>query len=160
MFTWKRSHHISILSQRSPAKKRGKGYMATIPFQIYGIDLFQKLELSYQAYRSSAEILEGITQTYKFRQFFLCLVFLSPTRECFRTAGEGRGYFINSSLPLLPASQTLRHQSGDYCRELTSAHMQQPESNREPLLSERKSLTTKLRALAMFEFSLVSSPRF
>ena len=39
-----------------------------------------------------------------------------------RTAGEGRGHFFNSSLPLPPASQTLRHYPGDYCRELTSAH--------------------------------------
>ena len=64
-----------------------------------------------------------------------------------RTAGEEGGHFFNSSLPLLPASQTLRHQPGDYCRELTSAHNQQPNSKQEPLVSERKSLTTKLRAL-------------
>ena len=32
---------------------------------------------------------------------------------------------INSSLPLSPASQTLRHESGDYCRKLTSAHTAQ-----------------------------------
>ena len=65
----------------------------------------------------------------------------------FFNSGEGGGHFFNSSLPLPPASQTLRHQPGDYCRELTSAHSQQPDSNREPLVSERKSLTTKLRAL-------------
>ena len=59
----------------------------------------------------------------------------------------GRGHFFNSSLPLQPASQTLRHQLGDYCTELTSAHSQQPDSNREPLVSERKSLPTKLRTL-------------
>ena len=35
----------------------------------------------------------------------------------------------------------------DYCRERTSAHRLQPDSNREPLVSESKSLTTKLRAL-------------
>ena len=29
---------------------------------------------------------------------------------------------LNSSLPLTPASQTLRHQPGDYCRELNYAH--------------------------------------
>ena len=58
---------------------------------------------------------------------------------------EGGGHFFNSSLPLPSASQTLRHQPGDYCRELTSAHSQQPGSNQEPLVSEWKSLTTKLR---------------
>ena len=33
------------------------------------------------------------------------------------------------------------------CRELTSAHSQEPDSNRELLISKRKSLTTKLRTL-------------
>ena len=36
----------------------------------------------------------------------------------------------------------------DYCRELTSAHSLQPDSNREPLVSECKSLSTRLRALS------------
>ena len=36
--------------------------------------------------------------------------------------GKGGGHFFNSSLPLPPASQTLRHWPGDYCWELTSAH--------------------------------------
>ena len=39
-----------------------------------------------------------------------------------RTAGEERGHFLNSSLPLRSASQTLRHQLDDYCKELISAH--------------------------------------
>ena len=59
--------------------------------------------------------------------------------------GRG-GYLDNSSLPLPPASQTLRNKPGNYCRELTSAHSSQPDSNREPVVSERMSLTTKLRA--------------
>ena len=45
------------------------------------------------------------------------------------TAGKGGGYFFNSSLPLPPTSQTIRHQSGDYCSELTSAYSQQPDLN-------------------------------
>ena len=73
--------------------------------------------------------------------------FLSRTLMNHRTAGEGGAHFINSSLPFPPASQTLRHQPCDYCRELTSVHNPQPDSNREPLVSERKSLTTKLLAL-------------
>ena len=41
--------------------------------------------------------------------FFFNLGFLSrPFTNC-RTAGEGRGYLFNFSLPLPPASQTLRH---------------------------------------------------
>ena len=77
--------------------------------------------------------------------FFFYLGFLSRRFTNHRTAGEGGGHFFNSSLPLPPASQTLRHQPGDYCRELTSTHSQQSGSSREPLVSERKSLTTKLR---------------
>ena len=71
--------------------------------------------------------------------FFFYLGFVSRTFTMYRTAGD-------SLLPLPPASQTFRHQPGDYCRELTSIHSLQPDSNREPLVSERKSLTSKLRA--------------
>ena len=81
--------------------------------------------------------------------FFFYFGFLSRTFTIHETAGEGGGYLFNSSLPLPPASQTLRHQPGDYCRELTSANSWQPDSNREPLVSERKLLTTKLRALCL-----------
>ena len=59
------------------------------------------------------------------------------------------GYLFNSSLPLPPASRTLRHWPGDCYRGHTTAHSYQPDSNREPLVSKRKSLTTKLRALEM-----------
>ena len=41
--------------------------------------------------------------------FFFYLGFLSRPFTNHRTAGEGGGHFFNSSLPLLPASQTLRH---------------------------------------------------
>ena len=34
--------------------------------------------------------------------------FLSPAFTIHRTVGEGGGYFFNSYVPLLPASQTLR----------------------------------------------------
>ena len=78
--------------------------------------------------------------------FFFYLGFLSRTFSNHRTAGEVGGHFFNFSLPLPPASRALRHQPGDYCRKLTSAHSQQPDSNGEPLVSKRKSLTTKLRA--------------
>ena len=64
-----------------------------------------------------------------------------------RTAWKGGGYLFKSSSPLPTTTQARRHQPGNYCRELTSAHSQQPDSNQEPLISERKSLTTKLHAL-------------
>ena len=41
--------------------------------------------------------------------FFFYLGFLSRTFTIHRTAGEGGGYFFNSSLPLPAASQALRH---------------------------------------------------
>ena len=40
---------------------------------------------------------------------FFYLGFLSRTFTIHRAAGEGGGYYFNSSLPLPPASQTLRH---------------------------------------------------
>ena len=73
--------------------------------------------------------------------FFFYLGFLSRTFTNRRTAVKGAWHFLNSSLPLTSSSQTLRHQPGDYCREINSGHSQQPESNREPLVSERKSLS-------------------
>ena len=64
-----------------------------------------------------------------------------------RTAGERRGYLFKSPLLLPPTSQALSYWPGDNCRELTSPHNYQLDSNRESLVSDRKSLTTKLRAL-------------
>ena len=51
---------------------------------------------------------------------FFYLDFFSQPFTNHRTAGEGREHFLNSSLPLPPALQILRHYPGDYCRELTS----------------------------------------
>ena len=93
--------------------------------------------------------------------FFFCLGFLSGKFTKHGTAGEGGGDFFNSSLPLPPAPQTLRHQPGDCCRELTSTYSWQPDWNREALVSECKSLTTKLRALIIivdaFNYSVARS---
>ena len=58
----------------------------------------------------------------KYSIFLFYSGFLSRTFTNHRTAGEGRGHFINSSLPFQPALQTLRHQPEDYCRDFTSAH--------------------------------------
>ena len=82
----------------------------------------------------------------------ICLIFLfslsllSRTFTNHRTAGEGGGYFYNS-LPLSPNSQTLRHHLSNFCKDLTSTHSWWWHSNREPYFSERKLLTTKLRAI-------------
>ena len=82
---------------------------------------------------------------FHMKWFFFYLGFPSQPFTNHKTAGERGGHFFNPSLPLPPASQTLGHYPGDYCRELTSVHRQQLESYSEPLISERKSLTTKLR---------------
>ena len=84
--------------------------------------------------------------------FFSVWVSLSRPFTNHGTAGKGGGHLLNSSLPLPAVSQTLRHWPGDYCRELTSTHSQQLNSNRKPLISERKLLTTKLWALIFFNF--------
>ena len=53
--------------------------------------------------------------------FCFYLGFLSRTFTNHRSAGEGGGHFFNSSLPLPPTPQALRHQPANYCRQLTSA---------------------------------------
>ena len=60
---------------------------------------------------------------------------LPPTER-----GEWGGHFINSSLPLPSALETLRHLPGTYRRQLTSAHSHQLDLNLEPLVSKCKSL--------------------
>ena len=96
-----------------------------------------------------------ITNIIQYRPFFYVkllhffFLFLSgfsfttihESRDC---RGRGRA-FLNSSLPHSPASQTVRNQAGDYCRELTCAYRLQPDSNRKPLVTKHQSLTTKLR---------------
>ena len=62
------------------------------------------------------------------------LGFPSQIFSIHRTAKEGGRYLFNSSVPLPPASQTLRHQPGGYCRKRTSADSQQPNANREPYM--------------------------
>ena len=73
--------------------------------------------------------------------FFFHLGILSQPFTNHRTAGEEGGHFFNSSLPLPPTLQTLRHQPDDYCRELTYAH------SSSWTRAGRKSLTNKVRAL-------------
>ena len=54
----------------------------------------------------------SLTSLYSYTcedQFFFCLGFLSRAFMIHKTAGEGGGCLFNSSLPLPPASQILRH---------------------------------------------------
>ena len=48
--------------------------------------------------------------------FYLVVLYRTFTIQ--RTGGKGERYFLNSSLPLSPALQTLRHWLDDYCRKL------------------------------------------
>ena len=75
------------------------------------------------------------------RSFFIWVFFHNHESQDCR---KGGGHFFNSSLPIPPTSQRLRHQLGNYCREFISAHRQQPDLNRESLVSGCKLLTTKL----------------
>ena len=70
---------------------------------------------------------------------FFYLGFLSRTFIIHRTPGEEEGYLFNSSPPLPLASQTVRHQRGDYCVKLSPVHSQQADSNQ-----QRKSTATQL----------------
>ena len=79
--------------------------------------------------------------------FFSIRVFFHEHPRFTGQQGKGEVIYFSSSLPLPPASQALRHKSGDYCGEHTSARSWQRGSNREPLVSELKSITTELRAL-------------
>ena len=64
--------------------------------------------LGREAVKISALRSKNLLDKYDFF-FFPYLGFLSRTFTIHRTAGEGGGYLFNSSLPLPPASQTLRH---------------------------------------------------
>ena len=85
--------------------------------------------------------------------FFSMCVFFHEHSPITELQGKGEGI---SLIPLYHFHRLHRHfdiKPGDYCRELTSAHSQQPDSNQEPLVSKRKSLTTKLRALKPYLYT-------
>ena len=95
---------------------------------------------------------------YIFYIFFnIYLGFLLRTFTNHQTTGEGGGHVFNSSLPLPPNSQTIRHQQGNYFRQLTSTHSQQPDPSRELLVSERKWLTTKLEGWGSIYFTMLNA---
>ena len=81
------------------------------------------------------------------KPFFFVSGFFSQTFTKHKTVEEWGGHFFNSSLLLPPTSQTVRHQPGIYCTELTSAHRYQADWKRDPFVSGRKSLIAKLRTL-------------
>ena len=59
------------------------------------------------------ENLMNIALSFSSSYFFYLFLFFSNAFTIHRTSGEGGVYQFNSSLPLLPASQTRRHKPGD-----------------------------------------------
>ena len=83
--------------------------------------------------------------------FFSYLGFLSQILTNDRTVGEGGGYLFNSSLPL--GLQTIIHWQDVYWIKLTSVHSWQQDSNRKPLVSERKSVTIRVHKKQISQFT-------
>ena len=78
--------------------------------------------------------------TYQIDFFSIWVFFHNHSRF---TGQQGKAETITLTL-LYHFHPFHRHfQPDDYCRELTTAHSQQPNSNRKALVSESKSLTTK-----------------
>ena len=89
-------NYLAVISSYGQDKQRdAKNFMLRL--SGIGVCLGEQIHLPRQ---SSAD-------TFFF--FFFYLGFLSRTFTNHRTAEEGGGHFFNSSLPLPPASQTIRH---------------------------------------------------
>ena len=71
--------------------------------------------------RQKVALFVNIVASFAWEKIFFYLDFLSGTFTIHRKPEKGGGYLFNSSLPLPPASQTLRQQPVGFCRELTSA---------------------------------------
>lgn len=100
---------------------------------------------SFGTLKVSPWIIHGL-----FFYLFFYLGFFSRTFIIHGTAGEEGEHLFNSFLPLLPASQTLRHYLGNYCRELNFAHSYQLESNREPVRRSPSFCTTTNQSFSKF----------
>ena len=98
--------------------------------------LFQPISL----YQRRQKIISLGTIEFFFLSGF-CFTNIHEPQNC---KGRGRAFHQLLTTTSTCFTYTLRHQPGNYCRELTSGHSQQPDSKREPLVSECKSLTTKL----------------
>ena len=80
---------------------------------------------------------------------FFYVGFLSPIFPIHRTAGEGGGYLFNFSLPLPPASETLRHISRAITADSSPLHVASsrtrtgnfwfPSASRQPLSNTKLS---------------------
>ena len=92
---------------------------------IVSILIFNFIEFIILLYTFFSNFFYSIQRIYDLPDFFfLCGFSFTNIHESQDCRGRGRHLF-NSSLPLPPASRTLRHYPGDCCRELTSAHSEQ-----------------------------------
>ena len=96
----------------------------------------------------------------KIENFFFYLGFLSRTFTIRRTQVDRRDNKSSSLSPLYLFHALHRLLPCDYCRELTAPHSQQPSSSWEPLISERKSPTTKLCTKNQFVAQFWKQQRF
>ena len=113
---------------------------------LFSINTTSESIFFFRVFSKDGILKNNYTKMHKQYSFFY-LDFISRTFTIHRAARDRGGHCFKSSLPLLPASLTLRHQSGNFCKELTYSHTGLSNSNREFLVSKRKSLTTKLRDL-------------
>ena len=118
---------------------------------IFTLHLLMALFSSFQNQLSSVCAVLKIPKTFScsLRLFFFYVGFLSHTFTNHRTVGKEKGISFTPDYHLHPFHRHLDISWGDYCRELTSAHSHQPDSNRKPLVFKRKSLTTKLSSLRL-----------
>ena len=78
-------------------------------YDIWYLERSRKLSTSLLKTLTPIYFRRIISKVCKWDFFFFYLGFLSGTFTIHRTAGERGGHLFNSSLPLPPASQTLRH---------------------------------------------------
>ena len=94
----------------------------TITMDLHAITALVKI-WSFPITISSVNVAKSAVSWRFDHIFFSSWVFLHEhSLFIHRTAGKWGRYLVNSSLPLPPASQALRHERGDYCRGLTSTH--------------------------------------
>ena len=78
-----------------------------------------------------------------FFTFFSIWVFFHNDSRITGLQGNAEGISLTPHYHVHSLHRHLDIKPGDYCRELTSAHRKLPDSNREPLVSKRKSLATR-----------------
>ena len=103
----KKSVRDNIPLKLSDLKTANKSIKKTISIKFLGAMIDEKIIWEDHIYTIEKKLAKNLGLLYIY--IYIYLGFLSRIFTNHRTAGEGEGHFFNSSLPLLPASQTLRH---------------------------------------------------